>query len=694
MTHDRRSFLKTAAGASALALLPPNLRAALAEPFPRRTGTIADVEHVVIFMQENRSFDHYFGTLKGVRGFSDPRAITLPSGKPVWYQPKDGEEFTPFHLDSRTTSAQCLASLDHSWKGAYDLWKNYDAWIPTKTKMTMGYFDRRDIPFFHALADSFTICDAYHCSVFGPTNPNRLHLFSGTSGLTAGYDGTGCVANPSDEDNETADIRNDSKKFKPFEWATYAEALEAAGVDWRVYQEYDNFGDNGLAYFKDFRAPVHHPKLVERGRSWVKGSNKENAKTSRGEHLVSAFAEDVALGRLPKVSWIVAPTIMSEHPQAPPGFGESLMSRLLDALAANRKVWSKTAFILNYDENDGFFDHVPPAIPPLTSDIGASTVSMAGEDYHGVPFGFGPRVPMLVISPWSVGGFVNSQLFDHTSVLRFLETRFGVAAPNISAWRRAVAGDLTSAFDFSQEAPPALPEAGDSMKRAEKQCKLPAPNYAREDLPRQESGGKARPAAALCARFRRRDRHERLRDRARQQRTRGCRIANRRRRRQDRPVVLHGGGGQDPDLHPAPQRGLRFQPARPQRLLPQVRGRRQRQGPGVVLGRPVQRGERFRGRRHSAQRLRQELVDDGRTRQRDGGHHRPRQDGELVRRLGRGPGLRAPVRGPHRERQPPQGAIRCWAKGRIRPRVGRCSPCPISSPSCASCWCRSSRSPS
>ena len=494
MTHDRRSFLKTAAGASALALLPPNLRAALAEPMPRRTGTIADVEHVVIFMQENRSFDHYFGTLKGVRGFSDPRAIALPSGKPVWYQPKDGEAFTPFHLDSRTTSAQCLASLDHSWKGAYDVWKNYDAWIPTKTKMTMGYFDRRDIPFFHALADSFTICDAYHCSVFGPTNPNRLHLFSGTSGLTAGYDGVDCVANPSDEDNETADIANDSKSFKPFAWQTYAQALEAAGVDWRLYQEYDNFGDNGLAYFKDFRAPVHHPKLVERGRSWVKGSTKANAKTSRGEHLVNAFAEDVALGRLPKVSWIVAPTIMSEHPQAPPGFGESLVSRLLDALAANRKVWSKTVFLLNYDENDGFFDHMPPAIPPLTSDIGASTVSMAGEDYHGVPFGFGPRVPMLVISPWSVGGFVNSEAFDHTSVLRFLETRFGVAAPNISAWRRAVAGDLTSTLDFSQEALPALPEAGDSMKRAEKQCKLPAPNYAHEDLPRQEAGGKpARP---------------------------------------------------------------------------------------------------------------------------------------------------------------------------------------------------------
>jgi phospholipase C len=119
---------------------------------------------------------------------------------------------------------------------------------------------------------------------------------------------------------------------------------------------------------------------------------------------------------------------------------------------------------------------------------------MAGEDYHGVPFGFGPRVPMLAISPWSVGGFVNSQLFDHTSVLRFLETRFGVKSPNISAWRRAVAGDLTSAFDFSQGGQPLLLGAGDAMKQAEAQCKLPLPNYANEDLPRQERGGKpARP---------------------------------------------------------------------------------------------------------------------------------------------------------------------------------------------------------
>jgi phospholipase C len=493
MHNDRRQFLKSAA--AALALLPPNLRAALAAPAPARTGTIADVEHVVIFMQENRSFDHYFGTLKGVRGFSDPRAIALPGGKPVWFQPKGNDVFTPFRLNTHETSAQCMQSLDHSWKGSYDLWKNHDAWIETKTRLTMGYFTRRDIPFYYALADAFTICDAYHCSVFGPTNPNRLHLWSGTSGLTVGDDRYTCVANPTDESNETADLKNDSPAFKAFTWQTYADALQKAGVDWKIYQEYDNYGDNGLAYFADFRAGGD-AALIERARSWAKGSNKGNAQASRGEHLVAAFAEDVTMGRLPQVSWIVAPYIMCEHPQANPAYGEALVSQLLDVLAANPAVWAKTAFILTYDENDGFFDHMPPANPAITPAMGASTVDTAGEVYKGVPFGFGPRVPTIVVSPWTVGGFVNSQLFDHTSVLRLLETRFGVSAPNISDWRRAVTGDLTSVFDFAQSGPLGhLPDGAGLMKQADRQCKLPPPKWLSEDLPRQEPG--KRPARAL-----------------------------------------------------------------------------------------------------------------------------------------------------------------------------------------------------
>jgi phospholipase C len=486
---DRRTFLKSAV---ALALLPPNLRAALASPLPARTGTIADVEHVVIFTQENRAFDHYFGTLAGVRGFSDPRAIALPGGKPVWDQPLGADTFTPFHLDTRTTSAQCMQDLDHSWKGSYDLWKNHDAWIAVKGKLAMGYFTRRDLAFYHALADSFTICDAYHASVFGPTTPNRLHLWSGTSGLTVDHD-QWAVANPN-EDNETADLKHDTPAFDAFTWATAAEALQKARISWRVYQEYDNYGDNGLAYFKAFRAGGKKA-LIDSARAWVAGSTAHNAKTSRGQHLVAAFAQDVATDKLPQVSWIVAPYIMCEHPTATPGYGEDLTMRLLDALAANPAVWAKTAFILNYDENDGLFDHMPPPNPPLTPDIGASTVDMSGESYKGTPFGFGPRVPAIVVSPWTTGGFVNSQMFDHTSVLRFLEARFGVASPNISPWRRAVAGDLTSVFDFAQTGQAQLPHDANAMKRADKQCKLDPPHWLREDLPAQEKGG--RPARPL-----------------------------------------------------------------------------------------------------------------------------------------------------------------------------------------------------
>ncbi len=188
MRGDRREFLKRAAGAAVgAAALPPAIAQALALPARRVTGTIRDVEHIVVLMQENRSFDHYFGTLRGVRGFGDPRAITLPSGQPVWMQPtRDGKAVvSPFHLESETSRAQTLYSLDHSWKGSHARWKHYDAWIPTKGPLTMGHFTRADLPFYYALADAFTICDAYHCSIFAPTNPNRLFLFSGTSGLAA-----------------------------------------------------------------------------------------------------------------------------------------------------------------------------------------------------------------------------------------------------------------------------------------------------------------------------------------------------------------------------------------------------------------------------------------------------------------------------------------------------------------------------
>jgi phospholipase C len=502
---DRRDFLKLAAGATiGAAALPPVIAQALALPARRVSGTIQDVEHIVVLMQENRSFDHYFGALRGVRGYGDPRAITLPNGQPVWMQPtRDGKSaVSPFHLDSETSRAQTLYSLDHSWKGSHARWKHYDAWIPTKGPLTMGHFTRADLPFYYALADAFTICDAYHCSIFGPTNPNRLFLFSGTSGLSAGDDSKIVVANPPEETNDSADPKNDARAFSGVGWTSYAERLQGAGVSWRVYQEWDNYGDNGLAYFTRFRGLPEDSPLYQRGRAWSPGSTEANAKTSEGEYLVAQFAADVAADRLPQVSWIVAPYTLCEHPEASPARGEYLTARLIAALASNPEVWAKTVFILNYDENDGFFDHVPPIIPTAGPAPGKSTIDAAGEVYHGEPVGLGPRVPAIVVSPWTKGGYVNSQVFDHTSVIRLMEARFGVAEPNISPWRRAVTGDMTSIFDFatpnSYRIRP-LPSAADlpAVADAEKARKLPFPKapVGAQALPRQEPG--QRPARAL-----------------------------------------------------------------------------------------------------------------------------------------------------------------------------------------------------
>jgi phospholipase C len=498
MTLDRRSFVIGASGAAAAARLtvPAAARA--------RKGSIDDIEHVVILMQENRSFDHYFGMLRGVRGFGDPRPAVLPGGKPVWAQPDGKDAVWPFRLDTRTTAAGCTASLDHSWKGSQQQWRNWDAWIAGKTPMTMGYLTREDLPYYYALADAFTVCDAYHCSIFGPTSPNRLYHFSGTSGLSAGFNGPYVVTNGGADTNPTADMAKDDPDIPGLPWIPYAERLERAGVSWRVYQEYDNFTDNPLAFFAAFRKLDPTSSRYRRARAWAPGSTAADAHTSKARHLIAEFAADVAADRLPAVSWIVAPEHMCEHPDAPPAYGQVLTAGLIAALAAHPEVWAKTVFILNFDENDGFFDHVPPPIPAIRPELGASTVSLRGEDYRGEPIGLGPRVPMVIASPWTRGGWVDSQLFDHTSVLRFLARRFGVEEPNISPWRREICGDLTSAFDFDRSLgqrrdtswAKELPAVAGYIAKSDAECRLPAPTVVRTDAaPAPELG--TRPARAL-----------------------------------------------------------------------------------------------------------------------------------------------------------------------------------------------------
>jgi phospholipase C len=414
------------------------LARAVVAPAHHRSGTIADVEHVVILMQENRSFDHYFGTLNGVRGFADPRPIRLPNGEPVFSQSDGGGvRVRPFRFDAANTRFPVMHSLNHDWESTHRAWNQgwCDQWVPAKTSLTMGYVTREDIPYHFALADAFTICDAYHASQLGSTSPNRLYL------LTGGIDTEGRGGGPVIDNSDITQIPGG--KIFGRGWVSYAERLQSAGITWRAYRQGadptsdddSDGGMNSLLAFEAFREAKPGEPLYDFGVA---------------PRRLEMLKADVKSDQLAQVSWIFPPRIFCEHPNWPPVYGAQYIARILDALTCNLKVWSKTVFLLMYDENDGFFDHMPPPAPPTRMGEGQSTVRIE-EEIHpsGEPYGLGLRTPLIAISPWSRGGFVNSQLCDHTSVIRFLEARFGVHEPNISPWRRAVCGDLTSMFDFA-----------------------------------------------------------------------------------------------------------------------------------------------------------------------------------------------------------------------------------------------------
>jgi len=463
---NRRRFLQLAGGTVATTMLSDSIARALAIPANRATRSLEDVEHVVVLMQENRAFDHYFGVMRGVRGFGDPHPVMLPSGKPVWYQADDGTVTPPFRPDVENLALTFIEDLDHSWDGTHQMFNggNWDQWIPAKTTTAMAHMQRADLPFHYALADAFTVCDGYHCSMLGPTDPNRYYMWTGWDG--------------NDGKNGGPVIANDEIGYN---WMTYPERLQAAGISWKIYQDQGagldaahfwgwgsdpyigNYGDNSLLYFRNYQnAPAGSP-LAQNART---GTN-----VSKGSGFFDILAADVKNGQLPSISWIVAPEAYTEHPAWPAGYGAWYTAAVLNALTSDPDVWSKTALLITFDENDGFFDHVVGPYPNVGGLAGESTVPLDNELFNGTagtpggsngvvgPYGLGVRVPLLVVSPWSSGGWVSSETFDHTSLIRFIEARFGVDEPNITPWRRAICGDLTSAFDFesASDSVPTLP---------------------------------------------------------------------------------------------------------------------------------------------------------------------------------------------------------------------------------------------
>lgn len=543
---DRRDFLQLMGlgTAAAAGLFNTSIAKALSIPANFKTGTIRDVEHIVILMQENNSFDEVFGTLRGVRGFSDPRAVKQKNGNSVFLQPATtalgapatGYEVNglpygwpanqyggvtadlvvpPFQINASSATAANAPSagfpidslnlvyrpgLDHGWPLGTEARDGgeWDGWVPAKCPLTMAYRERPDVPYHRALADAFTVGDNYYCSFRGPTNVNRCYLWTGCIGNIPGNilpNGTPTAQGTNGHGGGIV-LGNGYVDGYPLSWPTYPEMLEAGGVSWRIYQDIvgdsvstptaitnyqgsgpvpsnsagqpvcnasfvGNYQDNPVLYFEQYAyAPASSP-LFQKGATGTGLAYNTPALTAPraswetwAQGLFAQFQSDVQNGTLPQVSWLVAPYGYCEHPAAPNGYGAWYISQALDILTSNPEVFSKTVFIINYDENDGSFDHLPAPVPAISTDgsDGATTITADYEQVPGapaLPLGFGFRVPFLVISPWSKGGYVNSELADHTSVVKFIEKRFGVHCPNISPWRRAVSSDLTSFFNFA-----------------------------------------------------------------------------------------------------------------------------------------------------------------------------------------------------------------------------------------------------
>ena len=342
-----------------------------------RPSDAGRVEHVVFLMQENRSFDHYFGTMKGVAGFGDKHnssAFTQAwPGAPSGSSPSG--VLLPFHMDTAQHRGECTYDLSHSWPAEHASCNGgaMDAFVSTHTSKeyegalgtnTMGYFTRDDIPFYYELAENFTICDHYFCSVLGPTHPNRLMAISGT------IDPAGVAGGP-------IIVTNDA--LTPFQgtcsWQTMPEVLTEAGVSWKCYNPYGSLyqpgsevfiSKNMLLYFDQF-ANADPSSAAYRNAFGYYGPNVDGGLTATNPD-VDDFTADVAHGTLPQVSWIISPNSYDEHPPAPARLGEWYTRRILDTLTSNPDVWKSTVLFVMYDENDGFFDHVRPPSAPEGSD--------------------------------------------------------------------------------------------------------------------------------------------------------------------------------------------------------------------------------------------------------------------------------------------------------------------------------------
>jgi len=401
---------------AARALAGAGAAAALREPgsllFPGRpagTDMIPRIEHIVVLMMENHSYDNKLGMLgrPGADGF------TLGAdGKPAETNPYPGGTKVQ-HAFRMPTTCQDSGSPSQTWKASHTAYHGgrNDGFVAASGAVAMGYWERADQPFYYSLASTFPIADRYFCSVLGQTFPNRRYLMAGTS--------LGMV-----NDDQVWDLPGYPKN------GTIFDQLNKHGISWKNY-------------WSTTPTTLLFPKLF----------TKDPANTRRLAKIGHFFA-DAAAGKLPGFC-IVEPDFGDTSEEDPQNVaaGEQFAARVINAVMTGPK-WGSTLLIWSYDEHGGYYDHVPPppAVPP--DDI-APTGFLGGPRYDG--FGrYGFRVPCAVVSPWARPGYVSHNVFDHTSILKLVETKWNLPA---LTRRDANANNMLDMLDFSRPAfakPPAL----------------------------------------------------------------------------------------------------------------------------------------------------------------------------------------------------------------------------------------------
>ncbi|KAH8648435.1 putative hemolytic phospholipase C precursor [Xylariales sp. PMI_506] len=414
-------------------------------------ASLKDVKHVIMLMMENRSFQHYFGTMAGVRGFADPNVQINPDGRSVWYQNVTGltdeaDYLLPYWLnylggEENFNKSQCLCAGANNWVPTQQAMNGglMNMWAQIDDPQSWGYFKRQDIPYHYALADAYTVGDAYHASITSNTDPNRWFWQSGSINVPGGKQALGAGGIVLD-DNQANGCEGTNLNCVPLYWPAFAQYLDEAGVDWRSYQNsYDWATNNGLFYFAAFQQAATNSSLYQRGLAFD------------GDNGLAAFQAAAADGTLPEVSWVFPPGSLQEHSPHAPNDGAWFINQVVGS-AIHGKNYNETVILLNYDEAGGWGDAVYPLISP------EGTPGEWFEDPYGelgyTFSGPGIRIPLLIISPFTRGGKVFTERGDHSSILQFLEQYLtakgysNVTTEQLSDWRREHMSDLLNAFDF------------------------------------------------------------------------------------------------------------------------------------------------------------------------------------------------------------------------------------------------------